>query len=228
MEMRGRFVITTKKFVNYIVNDIDEGFIDGFDKLFPSPSELDNYTFFRFTVDQDDVFDFYKETHKLNYVGALICTVLHQYKENSTRSGPGSGTDSGSDSEMSTVYFPLIEVLITKDPSLLADKSKTEQQSLSEGFDKVYIDPHGFVEKIANRLSDYMTEYTFKTGYVAPYTSLVTSSMMGKSRLMKELARRVPIVYMCVRGENDSGFPKATPGILKWFKDGVCGSLGLM
>ena len=44
---------------------------------------------------------------------------------------------------------------------------------------------------------------------------------------MKELASRVPIVYMCVRGENDGGFPKATPGILKWFKDGAIGELGV-
>ena len=44
---------------------------------------------------------------------------------------------------------------------------------------------------------------------------------------MKELASRVPIVYMCVRGEKDGRFPKATPGILKWFKDGAIGELGV-
>jgi hypothetical protein len=128
---------------------------------------------------------------------------------------------------MSIVYFPSIKTLITKDPSLLADKSNTEEQILSEGFDKAYIDPHGYVDKIAKRLIKDMTTYTLAPDYVAPYTSLVTSSMMGKSRLMKELASRVPIVYMCVRGENVSGFPKATPGILQWFKAGVCGELGV-
>jgi hypothetical protein len=51
--------------------------------------------------------------------------------------------------------------------------------------------------------------------------------MMGKSRLMKELASRVPIVYMCVRDEEQSGFPKATTGILDWFKMGVCKELGI-
>ena len=101
--------------VRELVKDIDEGFIDAFDELFPSPSELDNYTFFRFTVDQDDLFDLYKDTYKLNYVGALICTVLHQYKEGGPGSGPGSGPDSGTDSssdrEVSIVSFPSIEAL---------------------------------------------------------------------------------------------------------------------
>jgi len=213
--------------VRELVKEIDEGFIDGFDKLFPSPSAIEDYPFIRYMAQQDHIFKYYTETQDLNYVGALICTILHRHKENSPSSGPDSGTDSSSDREMSIVYFPSIETLITKDPSRLVDKSNTEEEILSDGFDKAYIDPHGYVEKIANRLKEYMNLYTLTPDYVAPYTSLVTSSMMGKSRLMKELASRVPIVYMCVRGENQSGFPRATPGILKWFKDGVCGELGI-
>ena len=121
--------------VRDFVKEIDEGFIDGFDKLFPSPSAIDNYPFVRF-IDKDDLFDLYKDTYKLNYVGALICTVLHQFKENGPDSAPDSAPDSSSDREMSIVYFPLIETLITKDPSLSADKSNTEEQILSDGFDK--------------------------------------------------------------------------------------------
>jgi hypothetical protein len=63
--------------VRELVGEIDEGFTDAFDELFPSPSELDSYDFLRFTVDKDDLFDFYKDTYKLNHVGALICTILH-------------------------------------------------------------------------------------------------------------------------------------------------------
>ena len=213
--------------VRELVKEIDEGFIDGFDKLFPSPSAIEDYPFIRYLAQLDHILKYYMETQDLNYVGAMICTILHEHKEKGPSDVPDSDTDSRSDREMSIVNFPSIETLITKDPSLLADKSNTEEEILSEGFDKAYIDPHRYVEKIAKRLTEYMNLYTLSPDYVAPYTSLVTSSMMGKSRLMKELASRVPIVYMCVRGEEQSGFPRATPGILTWFKMGVCGELGI-
>jgi hypothetical protein len=183
------------KDVRELVKEIDEGFIDGFDKLFPSPSAIENYPFIRYLARRNHIFKHYTETQDHNYVGAMICTILDRHKENSPSSGTDSGTDSSSDREMSIVYFPSIDTPITKDPSLLADKSNTEEEILSEGFNKAYIDPHGYVEKIANRLTEYMNLYTLSHDYVAPYTSLVTSSMMGKSRLMKELASRVPIVY---------------------------------
>jgi hypothetical protein len=199
-------------------------FIDGFDDLFPSPSAIEDYPFMRFFARADDIFKHYEKDQDLNHLGAMICTILHLHKQDAP-TVPDSDSDSSSDREMPIVYFPSIETLITKDPSLLTEKSNTEEKILSEGFDKAYIDPHGYVEKIATRLKEYMNLYTRSPNYVAPYTSLVTSSMMGKSRLMKELASRVPIVYMCVRDENAKGFPKATTGILNWFKMGVCKEL---
>jgi hypothetical protein len=82
--------------VRDFVKEINQGFIDGFDTLFPSPSAIDNYPFIRFIGDKDDLFKYYTETQDLNHVGALICTVLHQYKENGPDSAPDSGTDSSS------------------------------------------------------------------------------------------------------------------------------------
>jgi hypothetical protein len=63
---------------------------------------------------------------------------------------------------------------------------------------------------------------TNKSGYIAPYTSLVTSSMMGKSRLMKEVATHIPTVYICLRkGDRSYGYPKQTPNLADWFSQGA-------
>ena len=46
--------------------------------------------------------------------------------------------------------------------------------------------------------------------YNAPYTNVVNASMMGKSRLIKEIAMKIPTVYICLR-EEDDGYPTASP-----------------
>lgn len=57
--------------------------------------------------------------------------------------------------------------------------------------------------------------------YVAPYTSLVTSSMMGKSRLMKEVSKYIPCVYICPRSgaTGSSGYPRRSRKIAEWFEE---------
>ena len=59
------------------------------------------------------------------------------------------------------------------------------------------------------------------TDYVAPYTSLITSSMMGKTRLMKEMSRYIPLVYICARSATSTGYPPRTPAIIDWFDRGI-------
>ena len=55
-------------------------------------------------------------------------------------------------------------------------------------------------------------------GYVGPYTSLVASSMMGKSRLMKEMSKHVPCVYICLRSAA-TGYPLRSPQIADWIEE---------
>lgn len=62
--------------------------------------------------------------------------------------------------------------------------------------------------------------------YVAPYTSLVNASMMGKSRLMKKMAWHIPLVYICARSEDSTGYPERTPHIIHWFDDGIAPHFG--
>jgi hypothetical protein len=91
--------------------------------------------------------------------------------------------------------------------------------NLRAGFATEYIDPKNFATRTANELKRNMKVYlNEKLDYVAPYTSLITSSMMGKSRLMKEMARYIPIVYICARSADSNGYPPRTPAIIDWFQ----------
>jgi hypothetical protein len=59
------------------------------------------------------------------------------------------------------------------------------------------------------------------SAYIAPYTSLVNVSMMGKTRLAKEISFDIPTIYICSRSQNvkseygltvgDNGYPPRSP-----------------
>jgi hypothetical protein len=88
---------------------------------------------------------------------------------------------------------------------------------LERAFSSVYIDPHGFAEGVFDTLVNYMDCYcSNKDLYVGPYTSLITSSMMGKSRLLKQIANYTPVVYICLRYPRSTGYPKRSSRIAKW------------
>jgi hypothetical protein len=70
------------------------------------------------------------------------------------------------------------------------------------------------VSELRKNMGDYAKSCN---DWVAPYTSFVTSSMMGKSRHMKEVANHLPCVYICLRGEvRGYGYPRPSPSIVKW------------
>jgi hypothetical protein len=79
------------------------------------------------------------------------------------------------------------------------------------------------VGKTVSELRENMNLYATKPGkWRAPYTSLVTSSMMGKSRHMKEVANYLPSVYICLRGEaRGYGYPRRSPSIVEWSARGA-------
>src|SRR6266496_3258773 len=96
---------------------------------------------------------------------------------------------------------------------------------LAAGFSDIknpYIDSHGRVEHIIDLLNDYMSTYLADpTDYIAPYTSLVASLMMGKTRLMKQMAHHMPCIYICFRSNASTGYPQASPMVPKWLLKGT-------
>ena len=100
--------------------------------------------------------------------------------------------------------------------------SKHDFDVLRRGFREEYIDPYNLVDETIKEIKNNIDKYCENPDiYVAPYTSLITSSMMGKSRLMKEIARSVPSVYMCLRPQDSSGYPHSTPILPEWINQGV-------
>ena len=94
------------------------------------------------------------------------------------------------------------------------------ENALRAGFQTFYMDPYHIALDMATKVTEFMDTYETKhSRYIAPYTSLVTSSMMGKSRLMKEISHYVPTVYICLRGEKSSGYPKNTPHLPNWIQE---------
>jgi hypothetical protein len=93
---------------------------------------------------------------------------------------------------------------------------------LKAGFADTYIDPRNYAYYTADELRTNMDTYiTNGASYVAPYTSLVTSSMMGKTRLIKEMSRHIPLVYVCARSAGSTGYPPRTPIVIDWFDSGI-------
>jgi hypothetical protein len=96
-------------------------------------------------------------------------------------------------------------------------------EDLARGFSSEYMDAEGTAGDTVFELRENMDKYVAKKGnYIAPYTTLVTSSMMGKSRHMKEVANHLPCVYICLRGEvRGYGYPRASPSIVEWSLTGA-------
>jgi hypothetical protein len=96
-------------------------------------------------------------------------------------------------------------------------------KTVREGFETTYIDPHDLVSFNVTEVLKNMEKYLSNPIlYVAPYTCLVTSSMMGKSRLIKEMTRLLPTIFVCAREiPSFGGFPPATPMLMSWFKKGA-------
>ena len=57
------------------------------------------------------------------------------------------------------------------------------------------------------RKCDYVAEKWLKGGYQSPSFLICNGSMTGKSRHIREIAQLRPVVYICLRVDNSSGFP---------------------
>jgi hypothetical protein len=91
------------------------------------------------------------------------------------------------------------------------------------------MDAHCTVGATVSELKGNMDKYAARKGnYVGPYTTLVTSSMMGKSRHMKEVANHLPCVYICLGREAREyrSYPRASPSLVEWSLRGAATILG--
>jgi hypothetical protein len=96
-------------------------------------------------------------------------------------------------------------------------------EDLARGFASEYMDAEGTVIETVSELRECMDLYAAEKGHwTAPYTCFVTSSMMGKSRHMKEVANHLPSVSICLREEiRGYGYPPQSPSIVEWSTRGA-------
>ena len=100
-------------------------------------------------------------------------------------------------------------------PSSTNLASKYYELALNAAFNMRYLDPHNLVSHYCRKLSSDMDNWTrHPNEYIAPYTSVINSSMMGKSRLIKQISLNIPTVYICLR-EVDDGYPAWSAQVLR-------------
>lgn len=87
-----------------------------------------------------------------------------------------------------------------------------------KAFDAQFIDVDG--TKLVDDWIKYVNSaatYTRKTRFLSPCVPIIQRSMVGKSRLIKEAAKRHWTFYVCLRGSTEAGYPKQSPAIADWF-----------
>jgi hypothetical protein len=171
-EWNGKKIRYYEDAVEAVMGIEDGKFDEAFHQLFPTPDMFDNYDFASGDYHEEPVEELKKKYPKTDVMGGLVFNALHKQLL--------------SPRHMSTsmVHFPSIETLIAKGmshrPSAEVSLLVGDQDVLRDGFTQDYIDPHKSVMRIAHGLTKNMSEYCDgAVKYVAPYTSLVTSSMMG-------------------------------------------------
>ncbi|PLW51438.1 hypothetical protein PCASD_00361 [Puccinia coronata f. sp. avenae] len=99
------------------------------------------------------------------------------------------------------VHEGLIILETALEPSILA------LDTIQKGYVSKYVGHDKIVTPILHTISDYATKWQ-KDTYLAPYTSLIGPTMIGKTRLLMQLAEEVCVVYICLRPLNSTGEPK--------------------
>ncbi|CEO98752.1 unnamed protein product (mitochondrion) [Plasmodiophora brassicae] len=95
---------------------------------------------------------------------------------------------------------------------LTAASAYPEPAILVEGFTEPFRDPSGCLKSIANYIRRCSASYRWqRRPFLSPYTSCVQSTLHGKSRTFRELARHYyRTVYFCFRPSGSTGYPKRT------------------
>lgn len=101
------------------------------------------------------------------------------------------------------------------------------QKAILNAFNDPYLDADKCIEASIKTLLESCDQYNFPGGatkYMAPYTCLVSPSLMGKTQFLKELGQYCPTFYLCSRNTPPDprwGYPFPTPKFLPFLRMGV-------
>jgi hypothetical protein len=95
--------------------------------------------------------------------------------------------------------------------------TEAHRDEMENAFNAEYLDSHSLLDGYCKEIRGNMDRYLQQSAhFIAPYTSITQSSMMGKSRMIKEIAFKIPTVYICMRPQND-GYPDWSPEVVRKF-----------
>ena len=101
----------------------------------------------------------------------------------------------------------------------VSDRLYVSPDAIADAFGSPYVDINDLVPHYSRKLRAFSKAWVARQQgeYNAPYTSLVNSSMMGKSRFQKQLCLHDPVLYFCFR-RDQSGYPPASkPSVIEFF-----------
>ena len=112
-------------------------------------------------------------------------------------------------------YFgPKCEELVMNEAKMFIKRNpakETQIRDLKNAFMRPFEDHGKGLELIASDLKEMARNWNPES-YFAPYTSLVQSSGVGKTRYMSEYGRRYSwSIYVCLRALSSTGYPLRTP-----------------
>lgn len=100
--------------------------------------------------------------------------------------------------------------IILSDPNVVDTGSQMHRENLEKAFNADYVDDVGMIDKFLNYLNCKHKTWKSNTHNYVPYSTIFQSSGYGKSRLVKEVAKQVPTIYLCLRDANSTGYPPRT------------------
>src|SRR5581483_4138503 len=95
-------------------------------------------------------------------------------------------------------------------PDVIDTKSGIHRENLEKAFNVDYVDNNNMIEEFLFYLNRKHKKWYKNTNHHVPYSTIFQSSGYGKSRLIKEVAKQIPTVYLCLRDENSTGYPPRT------------------
>ncbi|CAG8625536.1 14490_t:CDS:2 [Funneliformis mosseae] len=103
----------------------------------------------------------------------------------------------------------ILEITLSS-PNVIDTGSEMHRENLEKAFNVDYIDNFGMKDKFLTYLNRKHKTWNNNTNHYVPYSTIFQSSGYGKSRLIKEVARQIPTVYLCLRDANSTGYPPRT------------------
>ncbi|KAI8924498.1 hypothetical protein BC831DRAFT_465310 [Entophlyctis helioformis] len=80
-------------------------------------------------------------------------------------------------------------------------------QSVVDGFVAPFMDPHSVVEDLVKYIDWVTSEWSKSYDLIAPIGSVIQASGMGKTRLLIEAGKHRFVMFICLRGPSENGYP---------------------